>query len=63
MLAKCVLVVIGAEDKEACETEQLFDGLEAGIEGGIHAVRLLWQQHAQLEDLVFLFVDACNSFN
>ena len=34
MLAKCVLVVIGAEAKEACETEQLFYGLEAGIEGG-----------------------------
>ena len=46
MLVKCVLVVIGAEAKEACKTEQLFDGLEAGIEGGIHVVRLLWQQYA-----------------
>ena len=63
MLVKCVLVVIRAEAKEACKTEHLFGGLEAGIEEGIHSVRLLWQQHAQLEDLVFLFVDACNSFN
>ena len=60
---KCVLTVMGAEAKEACGTEQICGGLEVGIEGGVHAVRLLWQQHAQLEDLVFLFVDACNSFN
>ena len=50
MLAKCVLVVTGAEAKEACRTEQLYGGLEAGIEGGTHAVRLLWQQHDQGED-------------
>ena len=41
MLARCVLVVTGAEAKEACMTEQLCGGLQAGIEGGIHAVRLL----------------------
>ena len=43
MLAKCVLLVKGAEDKEACGTEQLCGGMEEGIEGGIQAVRLLWQ--------------------
>ena len=42
MLEKCLLVVPGAEANDACGTEQLFGGLEAGIEGGIHAVRLLW---------------------
>ena len=41
MLEKCVLAVAGAEAKEACGTDQLYSGLEAGIEGGIHAVRLL----------------------
>ena len=50
MLAKCVLVVTGAEAKEACRTEQLCGGQEAGIEGGIHMVWLLWQQHDQEED-------------
>ena len=63
MLAKCVLAVPGAEEKEACRKEQLCVGMEAGIEGGIHAVRLLWHQHAQEEDWGFLLIDACNAFN
>ena len=49
MLAKCVLVVTEADSKEDCGTEQLCGGLEAGIEEGIHAVRLLWQHHSQEE--------------
>ena len=50
ILAKCMFVVMEAGAKEACGKEQLFGGLEAVIEGGIHAVRLLWQQHSQKED-------------
>ena len=50
ILAKCVLLVMGVEAKEACGTEYLCSGLEARIEGGIHEVRLLWQQHAHDED-------------
>ena len=42
MLEKCVLAVMGADSKEACVTYQLCRGLEDGIEGGIHAVHLLW---------------------
>ena len=45
MLAKCVLVVTGVEAKEACRMEELCGGLEAGIEVGIHTVRLLWKNH------------------
>ena len=58
MLAKCVLAVAGAGAKEACSMEQLCGGLEAGIEGGIHASRLLWQKHAQEEEWAFILVDA-----
>ena len=36
-MAKCVLYVSGAEENEACRTEQIYGGLEAGTEGGIHA--------------------------
>ena len=43
--------------------KQLCGGLEAGIEGGMHAVRLLWQQHAQEEDWGFLLIDTRNYFN
>ena len=63
MVAKYVLTVAGAEAKEACGTEQLCGGLEAGTEGRIHAVRLLCQHHAQEEDWGFLLIDARNAFN
>ena len=33
------------------------------IEGGIHAMRLLWEQHSQEEDWGFLLIDARNDFN
>ena len=47
ILAKCVLAVTGEEAKEACGTEQICGGFEAGNEGGVQAVRLLWKQHVQ----------------
>ena len=49
MLVKCVLAVMGEEVKEACGAEQLYGGLEAGVEGGICAVWPLWKQHSQEE--------------
>ena len=60
---ECVLVVTGVEAKEAFGTEQLCGGLKAGIEGGVHMVRLLWQKHAQEEEWRFLLIDAHNAFN
>ena len=63
MLEKCVLALTGAEAKEACGMEQLYGGLEAGIEGGIHTVRLLWEHHAQEENWGFLLIDTHNAFN
>jgi hypothetical protein len=61
--AKCVLLVCGDEAKEACGVDQLCAGLEAGIEGGMHAAKLLWQEHSQEEEWGFLLVDARNAFN
>ena len=63
MLVKCILVVMGVEAKGSCGTEQLCGGVEAGIEGGIHVVQLLWKQYSQEGDWVFLIIDVCNSFN
>ena len=34
-----------------------------GIESGIHAMRVLWEDHSQEEDWGFLLVDAWNAFN
>ena len=38
-------------------------GVEAGIEGGIHGMHLLWLQHYQEEDWGFLLIDAQNDFD
>ena len=54
---------MGLDSKEACGADQLCSGLEANIEGEVHAVRLLWQQHVQEEDWGSLLIDACNLFN
>ena len=37
--------------------------MEAGIEGGLHAMRLLWAQHSQEEDWGFLLIYVWNAFN
>ena len=34
--------------------------MEAGIEGGIHEMQLMWKQNAQEEDWVFILVYAQN---
>ena len=38
-------------------------GLEAGIEGTIHAMRILWEEHNQEEDWRFILINARNAFN
>jgi hypothetical protein len=43
LISKCVLNITGGEAKEACGMDQLCVGLESSIEGGIHAMRLLWE--------------------
>ena len=63
LMAKCLLRVAGLEAKAACGTNQLVGGLEAGIEGAIHAMRVLWEEHSQEEDWEFLLIDARNAFN
>ena len=63
LISKCVLHVAGGEAKESCGIDQLCVGLESGIEGGIHAMRLLWEQHSAEEEWGFLLIDAANAFN
>jgi hypothetical protein len=58
--SKCILFVAGGEAKESCGVDQLCAGLEAGIEGGIHAMRLLCETHLAEEEWGFLLVDARN---
>jgi hypothetical protein len=62
-IAKCVLLVSGKEAKESCGIDQLCAGLESGVEGGIHAMQHVWDQHHMEEEWGFLLVDARNAFN
>ena len=41
LMEKCLLRVAGPEAKAACGMNQLTGGMEAGIEGAIHAMRVL----------------------
>ena len=63
LMAKFLLRVTGPEAKADCGTVQLAGGVEAGIEVAIHAMRVLWEEHAQEEDWGFLLIDAQNAFN
>ena len=47
LMEKCLLQVTGQDAKSAYGTEQISRGVDAEIEGGIHAMRLLWSQHSQ----------------
>jgi hypothetical protein len=46
------------EAKNACRDDQLYAGLEAGIEGGIYAVNQWWKEIELEESNGFLLVDA-----
>ena len=50
LLVKCVVAVTGEEANEACGTEQIYRGVEARIEGGIHTLWILRQKHIQEEN-------------
>ena len=63
LMVKCLLKFAGPEAKPACGTTKLARGLEAGIEGAIHAMRVLFEEHRKEEDWGFLLIDARNAFN
>jgi hypothetical protein len=63
LAAKATLLGSGCNAKEQCGIDQLCAGLEAGIEGGIHAIDELWRQHKEEEEWGSLLVDAANAFN
>ena len=63
LLEKYLLQVTGQESKAAYGMEQLAGGVEAGIEGAIHAARLQWVQNSHEEEWGFLLIYARNAFN
>jgi hypothetical protein len=63
LFSKTILGLTLGEPKTACGADQLCSGLEAGIEGAIHAGQWMWDQHSEEENWGFLLVDAHNAFN
>ena len=49
--------------KIACGKDQLCAGLEAGIDGAVHAMSSLWDYNEDNDEWGFLLVDARNAFN
>ena len=62
ILGKVVALVTSSDFEEVCGTYQLCSGLHSGLEGAIHAVRELFDDHCNL-DWGLLLVDATNAFN
>ena len=60
-----MLIIVGKETTRACGTDQLCSGLGTGIEGGIHHMRLLWDEHDKEKDDTWgvLLIDTKNVFN
>jgi hypothetical protein len=48
--SKCVISVNGGRARDESGVDQLCAGLEAGVEGGIHDMHLIWELHAQEEE-------------
>ena len=63
LFSKCFLKVAGQQAKEVCGTLQLCAGLEAGVEGAVHAMNHMWKSLEDEESVGFLLVDARNAFN
>ena len=53
-----MLKITVQEAKEVCGIEQLYRGIEVGIEGVFHEMCLLWAQYYQEKDWGFLLIDA-----
>eukprot|EP00978_Attheya_sp_CCMP212_P031015 scaffold115913_cov68-Attheya_sp.AAC.1 len=61
---RAMLATTRDDAKDACSIDQVYAGLEAGIEGSINAINELWDDHAEREDeWGFLLVDAKIAFD
>ena len=63
MLVKYILKACGKDITHTCCVYQLCLGLGGGIEGGIHEITSLWEEHQEELEWGVLLVDASNPFN
>ena len=62
LLSKTVCIATRQDIEEMCEISQLSAGIRAGIEGAIHAINDIFNEHGD-EGWGVLMVDASNAFN
>ena len=63
LFAKVFLRSLGDAPAELCGNKQLCCSTPAGVEGAIHAARILWNEKASNTNFGFLMLDADNAFN
>ena len=47
----------------ACQDDQLFARIKAGINGVVHGFQAIWNENSTTEDWVLMLVDANKTFN
>ena len=62
IIGKVMALATGIDVEELCGVDQLCSGLRAGIEGAVHAMRELYDEHKE-DGWGVLLVDAKNAFN
>ena len=63
LFTKILLKVTGPEATMACQDDQIWARLMAGIDVSTHRVQALWDENWSTEEWGFLLVDAKNAFN
>ena len=64
LVYKILLIVAGKEATRVYGTDQLSSELLAGVEGGIHHIRYMWNAHVDYEEAgVILMIAVRNTFN
>ena len=62
-MEKCALEVDAPKVKEDFGMEHLCARMKGGVQGSIHYITFMLQQHAQYKKWGFLFIDRGNMFN
>ena len=62
VLGRVLALVTGWEAQSACGVDQLACGMQSGIEGAVHAMSALYDDHSN-DGWGFLLMDAANAFN
>eukprot|EP00957_Ditylum_brightwellii_P181385 13817126-Ditylum_brightwellii.AAC.1 len=63
MLDKYIIGVCGNDVTKVCSSNQLCSGLKAGIEGAVHSMKQLQNEHGKEEDLGILLFNVQTTLN